>query len=182
MSRLAGLQRTTVQFVYTCEVYTFMMVIFSFSLCDAAQFCLLYFYSLPLKYLSLSNLVEARKMFIFWHWFWHINLMHRGRKIIVKFLVCPYNCSFQILSYNLPRIILYHRGLFFLGLVWQYTSKLRENENLGFFVTVFYIAGRRSITLIASFLFCCLCTQCCGSASFWCRSGSKFPCWWPDPD
>jgi hypothetical protein len=76
MSRLAaGLQRTTVrcvqfvpeilQFVHTCEVYIFYEGHLSFSLCDAAQFCLLYFCSLSLNYLSLSNLVEARIMFLF---------------------------------------------------------------------------------------------------------------------
>jgi hypothetical protein len=83
MSRLAGLQRTTVryvQFVHTCEVYIFYEGHLSFSLCDAAQFCLLYFCSLSLNYLLLSNLVEARIMFIFWHWLWHIR-KHAKTKI-----------------------------------------------------------------------------------------------------
>jgi hypothetical protein len=153
MSRLAGLQRTTVQFVYTCEVYTFMMVIFSFSLCDAAQFCLLFFYSVSPKYLSLSNLVEARIMFIFWHWFWHINLMHRGRKIIVKMFNSPLQLQFsnsmlQCAAHNIsPMLIFPTFGL----AIYFATSRKRTFRK---FDDIFDIPGKRSITLFASFPFC----------------------------
>ncbi len=134
-----------------------MMVIFSFSLCDAAQFCLLYFYSLSLKYLSLSNLVEARIMFIFWHWFWHINLMHRGRKIIVKIFNSPLKLQFsnsmlQCSAHNIsPMLIFPTFGL----AIYFATSRKRTFRK---FDDIFDIPGKQSITLFASFPFCFFCT------------------------